>query len=160
MSFGRSRSWNIKLFFFFFFLPRMVATTTNLFINGCSLHGSHQIIIFEAKNSDKSRDGFVTGLSCFEWKNGISDGWVCEEGRNKYFVGTRYDKAWALGPSIMGNDAVVYKGKYSTWCPSRPQNQPFTSGWWQIQRPIGADHFSDQTVERFTSFGPNCITCL
>ena len=46
----------------------MVATTTNLFINGCSLHGSHQILIFEAKSSDKSRDGFVTGLSCFEWK--------------------------------------------------------------------------------------------
>ena len=38
----------------------MVATTTNLFMNGCSLHGSHQIIIFEAKNADKSRDGFVT----------------------------------------------------------------------------------------------------
>ena len=34
----------------------------------------------------------------------------------------------ALGPSIMGNDVVVYKGKYSTWCPSRPQDQPFTSG--------------------------------
>ena len=46
----------------------MVATTTNLFINGCSLHGSHQILIFEAKSSDKSRDGFVTDLSCFEWK--------------------------------------------------------------------------------------------
>ena len=66
MSFGRSRSWNIKLIFFFFFLPKMVATTTNLFINGCSLHGSHQVIIFAAKNSDKSRDGFVTSLSCFE----------------------------------------------------------------------------------------------
>ena len=26
------------------------------------------------------------------------------------------------------NDAVVYKGEYSTWCPSRPQNQPSTSG--------------------------------
>ena len=61
MSFGRSRSWNIKLiFFFFFFLPKMVATTTNLFMNACSLHGSHHIIIFEAKNADKSRDGFVT----------------------------------------------------------------------------------------------------
>ena len=23
------------------------------------------------------------------------------------FVGTRYDKAWTLGPSIMGNDALV-----------------------------------------------------
>ena len=67
-----------KADFMLFFLPKMVATSTNLFINGCSLHGSHQIIIFEAKNSDKSRDGFVTGLSCFEWKNGISDGWVCE----------------------------------------------------------------------------------
>ena len=63
MSFGRSRSWNIKLILCSFFLPKMVATTTNLFING-----GHQIIIFEAKNSDKSRDGFVTGLSCFEWK--------------------------------------------------------------------------------------------
>ena len=63
MSFGRSRSWNIKLILCSFFLPKMVATTTNLFING-----SHQIIIFEAKSSDKSRDGFVTGLSCFEWK--------------------------------------------------------------------------------------------
>ena len=60
MSFGRSRSWNIKLIFFLFFLPKMVATTTNSFIKGCSLHGSHHIIIFEAKNSDKSRDRFVT----------------------------------------------------------------------------------------------------
>ena len=60
MSFGRSRSWNIKLILCSFFLPKMVATTTNLFINGCSLHGSHHIIIFEAKNADKSRDGFVT----------------------------------------------------------------------------------------------------
>ena len=60
MSFGRSRSWNIKLIFFFFFLPKMVATTTDLFMNGFSLHGSHHIIIFEAKNADKSRDGFVT----------------------------------------------------------------------------------------------------
>ena len=68
MSFGRSRSWNIKLILCSFFLPKMVATSTNLFIDGCSLHGSHQIIIFEAKNSDKSRDGFVTSLSCFERK--------------------------------------------------------------------------------------------
>ena len=68
MSFGRSRSWNIKLILCFFFLPKKVATTTNLLIDGCSLHGSHQILIFEAKSSDKSRDGFVTGLSCFEWK--------------------------------------------------------------------------------------------
>ena len=66
MSFGRSRSWNIKLILCSFSLPKMVETTTNLFINGCSLHGSHQVIIFEAKNADKSRDGFVTGLSCFE----------------------------------------------------------------------------------------------
>ena len=28
----------------------------------------------------------------------------------------------------MGNDAVVYNGEYSTWCPSRLQNQPSTSG--------------------------------
>ena len=49
MSFGRSRSWNSL------FLPKMVATTTNSFIKGCSLHG-----IFEAKIADKSRDGFVT----------------------------------------------------------------------------------------------------
>ena len=28
------------------------ATTTNLFINGCSLHGSHQVIILAARNSD------------------------------------------------------------------------------------------------------------
>ena len=66
MSFGRSRSWNIELIFCSFFLSKMVATTTNLFIDGCSLHGSHQILIFKAKSSNKSRDGFVTGLSCFE----------------------------------------------------------------------------------------------
>ena len=45
-------------------------------------------------------------------KNGLSDDWVCEYGKNKYFVGTRYDKAWTLGLSNLGNDAVVYEGEY------------------------------------------------
>ena len=47
-------------FFAPFFLPKIIVTTTNFFINGSSLHGSHQIIIFVAKNSDKSRGGSVT----------------------------------------------------------------------------------------------------
>ena len=34
----------------------------------------------------------VTGSS-----NVISDEWACEEGRNKYFDGTRYNRAWVLG---------------------------------------------------------------
>ena len=51
-----------------FFSAQNGCNLTKLFINGCSLHGSHQILIFEAKSSDKSRDGFVTGLNCFEWK--------------------------------------------------------------------------------------------
>ena len=50
---------------------------------------------------------------------------------NKYLVGTRYHKAWALGRSITGNDTVVYKGEYGTWCPSWLQNQPCTFGWCQ-----------------------------
>ena len=51
-----------------------------------------------------------------------------ELGRNKYFVGTRYDKAWVLGPSVMGNDAVVYKSEYNTWFPSRP-SEPTVDLW-------------------------------
>ena len=33
---------------------------------------------------------------------------------NKYFVGTRYYKARALGLSFMGYDVVLYEGEYST----------------------------------------------
>ena len=33
---------------------------------------------------------------------------------NKYFVGTRYDEARALGLNFMGYDAVVCNGEYST----------------------------------------------
>ena len=51
-------------FLFLFSCPKLVATTTNLFINGSSLHGSHQVIILAARNSD----GPVTGLSYFESK--------------------------------------------------------------------------------------------
>ena len=47
---------------------------------------------------------------------------------NKYFVGTRYDEARALGLNFMGYDAVVCNGEYSTLCPSRLQNQPCTFG--------------------------------
>lgn len=35
-----------------------------------------------------------------------------------------YNKALALGTSIMGNDEVVYKREYSTCYPSSHQNQP------------------------------------
>ena len=64
-----------------------------------------------------SRSGGVTGISHafyhslikklrWRWKtcqthlasiNVISDEWACEEGRNKYFDGTRYNRAWVLG---------------------------------------------------------------
>ena len=47
---------------------------------------------------------------------------------NKYFVGTRYYKARALGLSFMGYDVVLYEGEYSTLCPSRLQNRPCTFG--------------------------------
>ena len=33
---------------------------------------------------------------------------------NKYFVGTRYDEARALGLNFMGYDAVVCNEEYST----------------------------------------------
>ena len=50
MSFSCSRSWNVRpykvdFFVFSFSSLKITATTTNLFINGCSLHGSHQVII-------------------------------------------------------------------------------------------------------------------
>ena len=32
-----------------------------------------------------------------ELKNVISDEWAREEDRNKYFDGTRYNRAWVLG---------------------------------------------------------------
>ena len=34
----------------------------------------------------------------------ISDEWAHEEGRNKYFEGTRYNRAWVLGRGTMGSD--------------------------------------------------------
>ena len=61
-------------------------------------------------------------------QKGISNDWACKLGRNRYFVGKWYDKAWALGASIMGNDAIVYKRKYSTWSPSRP-SEPTVNLW-------------------------------
>ena len=51
----------------FFSNQKLVATTTNLFINGCSLHGSHQVIILASKNSDKSCDWLVTNLISSPW---------------------------------------------------------------------------------------------
>ena len=51
-------SWFVVVFFS---NQKLVATTTNLFINGFSLHGSHQVIISASKNSDKSCDWSVTG---------------------------------------------------------------------------------------------------
>ena len=35
-------------------------------------------------------------------ENAISDEWTREEGRNKYFNGTRYNRAW-LGRGTMGS---------------------------------------------------------
>ena len=52
---------------------------------------------------------------------------------NKYFVGTWYDKAWALGMSIMGNDAARYiRGSIACDIHLGLRNQPSTFGWCQV----------------------------
>ena len=39
----------------------------------------------------------ISGMNLICWSNVISDEWAREEDRNKYFDGTRYNRAWVLG---------------------------------------------------------------